>query len=339
MSVSIKEFIEGLPKAELHLHIEGSFEPELMFEIAQRNQKKIRFKSVEEVREAYNFSNLQDFLDIYYEGMNVLTTEQDYYDLTWAYLRKVYLENVIHTEIMFDPQGHTDRGIPFDTVINGIDRALKDAQSKLGMTTVLIMSFLRHLDEETAFRTLEDGLRHQDKITAIGLDSSELGNPPSKFERVYKKAKEAGFQLVAHAGEEGPAEYVWEALKLLNIDRLDHGNRCLEDAELVREIASRKMGLTVCPLSNLKLCVVDDLKKHPLRIMLEKGLKPSINSDDPAYFGGHMNANYLATAEALNLSKEELAEIAKISFETSFLPDEQKAECIKTVDDYLKANS
>jgi adenosine deaminase len=339
MSVSIKEFIEKLPKAELHLHIEGSFEPELMFEIAQRNQKKIRFNSVEEVREAYNFSNLQDFLDIYYEGMNVLTTEQDYYDLTWAYLSKVYLENVIHTEIMFDPQGHTDRGIAFDTVINGIDRALKDAQTKLGMTTVLIMSFLRHLDEESAFKTLEDGLRHQDKIAAIGLDSSELGNPPSKFERVYKKAKEAGFKLVAHAGEEGPAEYVWEALNLLDIDRLDHGNRCLEDEELVKELAKRKMGLTVCPLSNLKLCVVDDLKKHPMRTMLEKSLKPSINSDDPSYFGGYMNANYLATAEALNLTKKELAEIAKISFETSFLPESQKAECIQTVDGYLKANS
>ena len=339
MSKSLAEFVAGLPKAELHLHIEGSFEPELMFEIAQRNKKQIRFNSVEEVREAYNFSNLQDFLDIYYEGMNVLTTEQDYYDLTWAYMIKVYLENVIHAEIMFDPQGHTDRGIPFDTVIGGIDRALKDAQSKLGMTTVLILSFLRHLDEESAFKTLEDGLRHQDKITAIGLDSSEVGNPPSKFERVYKKARGAGFKLVAHAGEEGPAEYVWEALNLLNIDRLDHGNRCLEDEKLVDELASRRMGLTVCPLSNLKLCVVDDLKDHPLKTMLSKGVKPSINSDDPAYFGGHMNANYLATAEALNMTRKELAEVAKISFETSFLPEDQKAECIKVVDDYLKANS
>lgn len=339
MSKSLSEFVAGLPKAELHLHIEGSFEPELMFEIAQRNKKQIRFNSVEEVREAYNFSNLQDFLDIYYEGMNVLTTEQDYYDLTWAYLSKVYLENVIHAEIMFDPQGHTDRGIPFDTVIGGIDRALKDAQSKLGMTTVLIMSFLRHLDEESAFKTLEDGLRHKDKITAIGLDSSEVGNPPSKFERVYKKAKEEGFKLVAHAGEEGPAEYVWEALNLLNIDRLDHGNRCLGDEKLVEELAARKMGLTVCPLSNLKLCVVDDLKAHPLKTMLQKGLKPSINSDDPAYFGGHMNANYLATAEALNMTKEELAEVAKISFETSFLPEEQKAECISAVDSYLARSS
>lgn len=339
MSVSIKQFIEGLPKAELHLHIEGSFEPELMFEIAQRNKKKIRFSSVEEVKEAYNFSNLQDFLDIYYEGMNVLTTEQDFYDLTWAYLTKVHSENVIHTEIMFDPQGHTDRGIEFDTVINGINRALIDANSKLGMSTIIIMSFLRHLDEESAFRTLEDGMRHRDKISAIGLDSSELGNPPSKFVRVYGKAKEADFKLVAHAGEEGPADYVWESLNLLKIDRLDHGNRSLEDDDLVKELASRKMGLTVCPLSNLKLCVVKKLKDHPLRIMLQNGLKASINSDDPAYFGGYMNANYLATAEALNLSKEELAEIAKISFETSFLSDGQKTKNIQLVNDYLKANS
>jgi adenine deaminase len=339
MSVSIQQFIEGLPKAELHLHIEGSFEPELMFEIAQRNKKKIRFNSVEEVKEAYNFSNLQDFLDIYYEGMNVLTTEQDFYDLTWAYLTKVHSENVIHTEIMFDPQGHTDRGIEFDTVITGIDRALKHANSKFGMSTVLIMSFLRHLDEESAFRTLEDGMRHRDKIVAIGLDSSELGNPPSKFERVYGKAKEAGFKLVAHAGEEGPAEYVWESLNLLKIDRLDHGNRSLEDDALVDELALRKMGLTVCPLSNHRLCVVKDLKDHPMRSMLNKGLKASINSDDPAYFGGHMNANYLATAEALDLSTQELAEIAKISFETSFLSDIQKAEKMQLVDEYLKVHS
>jgi len=338
IKMSLTQFIEGLPKAELHLHIEGSFEPVLMFNIAQRNEKKIRFNSVEEVRDAYNFSNLQDFLDIYYEGMNVLTTEQDYYDLTWAYLEKVHGENVIHTEIMFDPQGHTDRGIAFDTVISGIDNALTDAKEKFGMSSCLIMSFLRHLDEDSAFKTLEDGLRHQDKIMAIGLDSSELGNPPSKFERVYAKAKEAGFKLVAHAGEEGPAEYVWEALQKLKVDRVDHGNRCLEDDSLISELVDRKMGLTVCPLSNLKLCVVDDLKDHPLRTMLEMGLQPSINSDDPAYFGGHMNANYIAMADALNLSKEELAQFAKIGFETSFLSDDEKAEKVKLVEAYLKEN-
>lgn len=339
MSSTIQQFIEGLPKAELHLHIEGSFEPELMFKIAQRNKIKIRFNSVEEVKEAYNFSNLQDFLDIYYEGMNVLTTEQDYYDLTWAYLSKVHSENVIHTEIMFDPQGHTDRGIAFDTVINGIYRAMQQAEEELGMTTRLIMSFLRHLDEASAFKTLEDGMQHREKVTAIGLDSSELGNPPSKFERVYGKAKEAGFKLVAHAGEEGPTDYVWESLNLLKIDRLDHGNRSLEDENLVKDLVKRKMGLTVCPLSNLKLCVVDDLKQHPLRTMLEKGLKASINSDDPAYFGGYMNANYLAVAEALNLTKKELTQFAKHSFETSFLSESEKDEKMELVDVYLKANN
>ncbi len=334
----IQQFIHGLPKAELHLHIEGSFEPELMFAIAQRNGKKIRFNSVEEVREAYDFSNLQDFLDIYYEGMNVLTTEQDYFDLTWAYLSKVSSENVVHTEIMFDPQGHTDRGIAFDTVINGIHRALQKAEEELGMTTRLIMSFLRHLDEGSAFRTLESGMRHREKICAIGLDSSEVGNPPSKFERVYAKAREAGFKLVAHAGEEGPTDYVWESLNLLKIDRLDHGNRSLEDKDLVKELVDRKMGLTVCPLSNLKLCVVKDMKDHPLRTMLEKGLKACINSDDPAYFGGYMNANYLATAEALHLTEQELVQIAKHSFETSFLSDGEKKEKLELIDEYHSAN-
>lgn len=336
--MNIQTFIQGLPKAELHLHIEGSFEPELMFNIAKRNGINIRFNSVEEVQEAYNFSNLQDFLDIYYEGMNVLTTEQDYYDLTWAYLTKVHSENVVHTEIMFDPQGHTDRGIAFDTVINGIWRAIEDARSQYGMTCLLIMSFLRHLDEESAFKTLEDGLRHQDKITAIGLDSSELGNPPTKFERAYEKARKAGFKLVAHAGEEGPAEYVWEALDKLKVDRIDHGNRSLEDPDLVKELVDRQMGLTVCPLSNLKLCVVDDLKEHPLRTMLDAGLMASVNSDDPAYFGGHMNANFMAMTEALNLTKEELTAFAKISFKTSFLSEEEKEKRIRQVEEYYLAN-
>lgn len=309
-----------------------------MFNIAKRNGINIRFNSVEEVQEAYNFSNLQDFLDIYYEGMNVLTTEQDYYDLTWAYLTKVHSENVVHTEIMFDPQGHTDRGIAFDTVINGIWRAIEDARSQYGMTCLLIMSFLRHLDEESAFKTLEDGLRHQDKITAIGLDSSELGNPPTKFERAYEKARKAGFKLVAHAGEEGPAEYVWEALDKLKVDRIDHGNRSLEDPDLVKELVDRQMGLTVCPLSNLKLCVVDDLKEHPLRTMLDAGLMASVNSDDPAYFGGHMNANFMAMTEALNLTKEELTAFAKISFKTSFLSEEEKEKRIRQVEEYYLAN-
>ena len=336
--MNIQEFIQGLPKAELHLHIEGSFEPELMFAIAQRNKINIRFNSVKEVREAYNFSNLQDFLDIYYEGMNVLTTEQDFFDLTWAYLSKVHSENVVHTEIMFDPQGHTDRGIPFDTVINGIWRAMQEAESKLGITSLLIMSFLRHLDEASALKTLDDGLRHKDKITAVGLDSSELGNPPNKFKTAFAKAKEAGFKLVAHAGEEGPAEYVWEALNDLNVDRIDHGNRSLEDEKLVEELVSRKMGLTVCPLSNHKLCVIDNLKDHPLRAMLNAGLMASINSDDPAYFGGHMIANYMAMTEALKLDKAELTAFAKISFMTSFLSDESKEKRIRQVEEFYLAN-
>ena len=336
--MNLDAFIQGLPKAELHLHIEGSFEPELMFSIAQRNKVDIRFNSVEEVKEAYAFSNLQDFLDIYYEGMNVLREEQDYYDLTWAYLTKVHSESVTHTEIMFDPQGHTDRGVPFDNVINGIWRAVEQAKQEYGMTCLLIMSFLRHLDEDSAFKTLEDGLRHREKITAIGLDSSELGNPPSKFERVYANAREEGFKVVAHAGEEGPAEYVWEALNLLKVDRVDHGNRSMEDSELVKELVSRQMGLTVCPLSNLKLCVVNDLKDHPLKKMLDQGLLPSINSDDPAYFGGYMNANYSAMAKALNLSKAELAAFAKIGFKTSFLSKEEIDKKIRQVEEYYLAN-
>lgn len=336
--MSIKQFIAELPKAELHIHIEGSFEPDLMFAIAQRNKLNIRFNTVDEVREAYNFSNLQDFLDIYYEGMNVLTTEQDFYDLTWAYISKAHEDNVVHTEIMFDPQGHTDRGIAFDTVINGIYNALETGKKEYGMSFRLIMSFLRHLDEDSAFETLEDGLRHQDKITAIGLDSSELGNPPSKFERVFAKAKQAGFKLVAHAGEEGPSEYVWEALQKLKVDRIDHGNRCLEDEILVAELAKTKIGLTVCPLSNLKLCVVDNLQQHPLKEMLNKGLRASINSDDPAYFGGYMNANYTAMAESLQLTKEELAEFAKIGFETSFLSDEEKLQNIRSIEDHLASS-
>lgn len=335
MSNDLQSFIQGLPKAELHLHIEGSFQPELMFEIAKRNGIDLRYKTIEELKAAYEFSELQDFLDIYYEGMQVLTTEADFYDLTMAYLEKVHAENVLHTEIMFDPQGHTDRGIPFDTVINGIYHAMQDARQRLGISSLLIMSFLRHLDEESAFRTLTDGLRHKEKITAVGLDSTELGNPPSKFQRVFAKAKEAGFKLVAHAGEEGPAEYIWEALDLLQVDRLDHGNRCLDDKALVERLAQEKIGLTVCPLSNLKLCVVDDLAKHPMRTLLENGLQASINSDDPAYFGGHMNANFLATAEALDLNREELIAFAKIGFETSFLSDSEKETALAKVEAYL----
>ncbi len=331
----MKDFINAIPKAELHLHIEGSFEPELMFEIAQRNNIAIPYNSVEEVKAAYNFSNLQEFLDIYYAGANVLQTEQDFYDLTWAYLERIAAQNVVHTEIFFDPQTHTERGIAFSTVFDGIYRAMKDGEEKLGVSFHIIMSYLRHMSEESAFETLEMALPYKDKILGVGLDSSEVGHPPSKFERVFAKSREIGWLLFAHAGEEGPAEYVWEALDLLNIDRIDHGNRCLEDDNLVAEVIERGLALTVCPLSNLELCVVDDLKQHPLRVMLDKGLKATVNSDDPAYFGGYMNENFEAVQEALDLSKQEIATLCKNAFNASFLPDETKQKHLAAIDDLL----
>ena len=335
------KFIEGLPKVELHLHIEGSLEPELMFALAQRNKIDIPFKSVEEVRKAYNFSNLQDFLDIYYQGMNVLQKEQDFYDLTMAYLERVAKQNVVHTEIFFDPQGHTSRGVPFKTVLDGITRALADGEKNLGISSKLIMSFLRHLSEEDAIKTLDEALPYKDKIFAVGLDSSEKGHPPSKFERVFAKAGAAGLKIVAHAGEEGPPEYVWEALDKINVSRVDHGNRSLEDDKLVARLVKDEMPLTVCPLSNLKLCVVKDMKKHPLKKMLDLGLKATINSDDPAYFGGYMNENFKAVSDALGLDKKDLETITRNSIEASFLERKQKDALLKKLDDYMKtaANS
>jgi adenosine deaminase len=333
---SIEDFIKGIPKAELHLHIEGTFEPELMFKIAQRNNKEIKYKSVEELEEAYNFDNLQDFLDIYYEGAGVLIEEQDFYDMTWAYLEKVHQQNLIHCEIFFDPQTHTDRDIKFSTVIQGIHKALEDAKNKLGISSKLIMCFLRHLDEESAMKTLDEALEYKEWIRAVGLDSSEVGNPPSKFQKVFEKAKKEGFLTVAHAGEEGPAEYIWEALNLLKISRVDHGNHCLDDEKLVKELVEKKIPLTVCPLSNLKLKVIEDLKEHPLRKMMNKGLLVTINSDDPAYFGGYVNDNYLAIAKALNLSKEDIYQLAKNSFTASFLDEKKKEEMIEKVEKYYK---
>ena len=324
MNSTLDSFIAGIPKAELHLHIEGTFEPELMFRIAERNNIKLKYDTVDELREAYNFNNLQDFLDIYYEGAKVLIKEKDFYDLTWAYLEKIHKQNVIHTEIFFDPQTHTQRGVPFKTVINGIHKALIDGREKFGISSLLIMCFLRHLDEESALNTLNEALEFKNKIFAVGLDSSEKGNPPSKFQRVFSKAKEEGFKTVAHAGEEGPSEYVWEALDFLNIDRLDHGNRSLEDDTLVEELVKREMALTVCPLSNLKLKVVDNLNNHPIKRMLDKGLIATINSDDPAYFGGYINENYLETVKALNLTKKDIVTLAKNSFKGSFLNTEMK---------------
>lgn len=334
--LAIKDFISGLPKAELHLHIEGTFEPELMFEIANRNRIKLKYATIEELKSAYNFNNLQEFLDIYYSGARVLIQEQDFYDLTWAYLQKIHAQNVLHTEIFFDPQTHTSRGVPFETAITGIYNALEDGRKTLGISYRLIMSFLRHLTEESAFQTLNESLPFRHWIAGVGLDSSEVGHPPHKFERVFEAARKEGFRVVAHAGEEGPPEYVWEALQILKVDRIDHGNRSLEDEKLIEELVLRKMPLTVCPLSNLKLKVVKDLQKHPLLLMLEKELVPTINSDDPAYFGGYMNENFMAVAEALNLTAEQIATLAKNSFTASFLDNKSKAEMLAKIDDYCR---
>lgn len=332
---SLVSFINGLPKVELHLHIEGTLEPEMLFDLAKKNNLDLPYKSVEEVRQAYNFTKLQDFLDIYYKGMSVLQTEQDFYELTYAYLKKAASDNILHTEIFFDPQGHTERGVEFEVVLNGITHAQDDGYDNLGISSKLIMCFLRHLSEEDASKTLEMSLPHKDKIIGVGLDSSEIGHPPSKFERVFSRAREEGFLILAHAGEEGPPEYVWEALNLLKIDRLDHGNRVLEDEALTQKLIETKMALTICPLSNLKLCVVNDLREHPLKIMLNKGLKATINSDDPSYFGGYMNDNFISITKALNLEKTDLVTLVRNSIDASFLEDHQRSSLMKKLDQYL----
>ncbi|MBI1233397.1 MAG: adenosine deaminase [Alphaproteobacteria bacterium] len=328
----IAALVARLPKAELHLHLEGSLEPELMFDLAQRNGIAIPYASVEEIRAAYEFSNLQDFLDIYYVGMNVLQTVEDFYDLTRAYLQRVHADNVRHVEVFFDPQGHTDRGIAFRTVIDGITRALGDAEAEWGMTHKLILCFLRHLSEEAAFETLEQAMPHLDRIDGVGLDSSEMGHPPSKFARVFAKAGELGLKRVAHAGEEGPPEYVYEALDLLKVDRLDHGNRSLEDTALVDRLVAEKMTLTVCPLSNLRLCGVERLEDHPMKRMLDLGLRATCNSDDPAYFGGYVNDNYVRTAEAVGLTADDIVELARNSFRGSFLEPAEIERRLKEID-------
>ncbi|MFV5376295.1 adenosine deaminase [Acinetobacter calcoaceticus] len=325
------ELIRALPKAELHVHIEGTFEPELMFAIAQRNQIQIPYKSVEEVKQAYNFHNLQSFLDIYYAGANVLVHEQDFYDLAWAYFEKCAEDRVVHTEMFFDPQTHTDRGVAFSTVINGLKRACADAKAKFGISSQLIMCFLRHLSEEAAFETLEQALPFKQDIIAVGLDSSEVGHPPAKFERVFAKAREEGFLIVAHAGEEGPPEYVWEALDLLKVNRIDHGVRSEEDEQLMTRLINEKMPLTVCPLSNLKLCVVKDMKDHNIRRLLQKDVHVTVNSDDPSYFGGYMNDNFFAIQQALDLTNDELKKLAINSFEASFISDEEKQKWIAEI--------
>jgi adenosine deaminase len=331
-------FIAGLPKAELHLHIEGSLEPEQMFAFAQRNGVALAYGSVEEIRAAYSFSRLQDFLNIYYAGAGVLLTEADFKDLALAYFERLAADGGRHAEIFFDPQTHTDRGVAFATVAEGLLAGMREAEQRWGITSKLILCFLRHLDEDAAFKTLRQAEPYLDRIAGVGLDSSEVGHPPSKFARVFAVAREKGLKVVAHAGEEGPPEYVHEALDILQVDRIDHGNRSLEDPALVERLAREGMTLTVCPLSNLKLCVVGDMKDHPLKRMLGLGLHATVNSDDPAYFGGYLAENYRAAAAALGLSKDELVTLAKNSFEGSFLGEAEKAARIAEVEAYAASH-
>ena len=327
----IAKFIREVPKTELHLHIEGTLEPELMFDLAKRNGIKIPYSNVNEVKSAYNFSNLETFLNIYYEGSKVLINEKDFFDLTWSYAVKCREDNIVHTEIFFDPQAHLSRGVKFETIINGINNALLKANKEFRLTYKIIMCFLRHLDEKSAFKVLDQAIEHKDKIIAVGLDSSEKGNPPSKFKNVFKKAIKEGFLTVAHAGEEGPPEYIWEAINLLEVKRIDHGVQCLKDEKLTKELIKKQIPLTVCPLSNIKLCVFKDLKEHNLKKMLNEGLMVMVNSDDPAYFGGYLNDNLVESQAALNLSKNELKTLIINSFKSSFLSEEKKMKWIKKI--------
>jgi adenosine deaminase len=329
--MNIEEFIKKSPKAELHLHIEGTLEPELMFFLAKRNNIEIPFKNIDDVKKAYNFNNLDSFLKIYYEGAKVLIKEQDFFDLTWAYILKCKEDNIVHTEIFFDPQTHTDRGIDFDIIINGIFNALKKAEKEFGLSFKIIMCFLRHLTEDECFQILDKALAHKDKIYGVGLDSSEKGNPPKKFEKLFKKASENEFITVAHAGEEGPPEYIWEALNLLNVSRIDHGVQCLKDEKLVEILTKNQIPLTVCPLSNIKLKVFNTLEDHNLKKMLEKKLMVMVNSDDPAYFGGYLNKNFIEIQKALNLSYEEIKTLLANSFKSSFMKDTKKEEWISKI--------
>ncbi|MFA0311296.1 adenosine deaminase [Vibrio splendidus] len=332
-------FIKNLPKVELHLHIEGTLEPELMFQLARRNNVSIPFENPDQVRDAYQFHNLQSFLDIYYQGANVLIHEQDFYDLTWAYLLKCQQDNVLHTEIFFDPQTHTERGIAFEVIIGGMTQALNQAAQELGISSQLIMCFLRHLDEDSAFETLKQALPYKDKIIAVGLDSSERGNPPEKFKHVFQEAINQGFLTVAHAGEEGPAQNISDALSLLGITRIDHGVRCVEDEDLMEQLIAKRTPLTVCPLSNTKLKVFDTMQEHNIVELLRKGVCVTINSDDPAYFGGYMNDNFLAVANAHPLTKNELAQFSINAIEASFVSPHTKEDLMTQVRQYLAANT
>lgn len=335
--VDLERFIQGLPKAELHLHIEGTLEPELCFELAARNGVALRFRSVDELRAAYQFRNLQDFLDLYYQGTGVLRTAQDFYDLTRTYLDKAHAQSVKHAEIFFDPQAHTRRGVPLREVIDGIDRALREAETAGQMSTRLILCFLRDLSAEDAMATLLAALPYKDRLAAVGLDSAEVGHPPRKFREVFARARTEGLHAVAHAGEEGPPVYVREAMDELQVVRIDHGVRSTEDGALMERLAASRMPLTVCPLSNLRLRVVNDLARHPLRRMLERGLVATVNSDDPAYFGGYINENYRAAAQALGLGVKELCALARNSFAAAFLDESARAQHIASVDKYEAA--
>jgi len=321
-----------IPKAELHIHIEGSLEPELIFALAQRNGVQLPYADVEALRAAYAFTDLQSFLDIYYAGASVLLQEADFYDIAWAYFERAKADHVIHTEIFFDPQTHTARGVSMATVVQGLSRACADAQAKLGISSALILCFLRHLSEADAFATLEAALPYREHFIGVGLDSSEVDHPPEKFVRVFARCRELGLRIVAHAGEEGPPEYIWEALELLQAERIDHGVRCLEDPVLVAELAKRRTPLTVCPLSNLKLCVVNDLADHPMKQLLDAGLCATVNSDDPAYFGGYLNANFEQTVRALALTEADVIKLAKNSFEASFVSEAQRAAMVDALD-------
>lgn len=331
------KFIHDLPKAELHIHIEGSLEPELMFEIGARNGVSIPFASVEQVRRAYEFADLQSFLDIYYQGAGVLLQERDFYDMTWAYLRRCQSQNVRHAEIFFDPQIHTDRGVAFETVVTGMRRALEDAERHLGISTKLIMCFLRHLTAGAAMETLRQALPFKDWIIGVGLDSSERGHPPEKFKRVFERAREAGFLTVAHAGEEGPPHYISQALDLLGVCRIDHGVRCIEDMRLVERLAETQIPLTVCPLSNVKLRVFDTMAEHNLKRLLDLGLCVTVNSDDPAYFGGYIEENFVAVEQALGLHHRDLYRLAMNAFNASFLDAQQKRRFISELDAHMAA--
>jgi len=331
----VDDFIRGLPKAELHLHIEGTLEPELMFAIAKRNRVPLRFASVEEVRRAYRFGNLQDFLDIYYEGAKVLLAERDFHDLTRAYLERAAADGVRHAEIFFDPQTHTDRGVAFETAIAGIHAALADAESSLKMSSALILCFLRHLSAEAADATLTAALPFRDWIAAVGLDSSEAGHPPAKFRAVFDRARAEGLPAVAHAGEEGPPEYIREALDVLKARRIDHGVRCLEDPALVERLAAERVPLTVCPLSNVKLRVFDTMADHCLKKLLRAGLVVTVNSDDPAYFGGYVAENYEAVRDALGLTRADLVLLARNSFQASFLSPVEKRGHLEEIDRFV----